>query len=418
MTATSGNVDDQFRQAAASGLTDSVSPRLDALARRAAEYVAARLDELAEAWYERMAEDPELAYDDTPEWREAGIANARRDIGREVRALLDGFVLPTSCPVEVLASARLAVGRDFTLWATIKAYRAGNAVQWEAWLEAVESLDVDAPTRVELLRRGSRFMFDYADRCSTWMEREYTRELESRVRSEEQRRMQAVKVLLDGGLPDQEALDYPLEGAHLALIVSGPDGAGVVSGLAAEMHCQMLALTVEPGTRWVWLATAAPRRSSLRRAILQLRPPSGTVVAVGGPATGAAGFRQAHAEAEQAQRVAEMRPVPVTLYEDVALEALALRDERGARALVARELGALAADDERSATLRTTLRAYFGAAQHASSAAAMLGVHERTVANRLRAVEERLGHPVRTRHAELDTALRLHELLLGPRDAS
>jgi DNA-binding PucR family transcriptional regulator len=135
-------------------------------------------------------------------------------------------------------------------------------------------------------------------------------------------------------------------------------------------------------------------------------------VAVGGPASGAEGFRRAHTEAQSAHRVALRRPAPVTLYDDVALEALAAEDDSRARAFVARELGPLAADDPRALTLRATLRAYFGVAQNASSAAALLGVHERTVANRLRAVEEHLGRPVSARHAELDTALRLHELLV------
>ena len=46
-----------------------------------------------------------------------------------------------------------------------------------------------------------------------------------------------------------------------------------------------------------------------------------------------------------------------------------------------------------------------------AAAAAALGVHEQTVAARLRAVEERTGRSVAARRAELETALRLREYL-------
>jgi len=49
----------------------------------------------------------------------------------------------------------------------------------------------------------------------------------------------------------------------------------------------------------------------------------------------------------------------------------------------------------------------------AASAAATLGVHQQTVANRLRAAEERLGHSVGSRRVELEIALRLRAALDG-----
>lgn len=140
--------------------------------------------------------------------------------------------------------------------------------------------------------------------------------------------------------------------------------------------------------------------------------PRGPVrLAIGGPAAGLDGFRRAHDEASQAHRVALLGAEPVTFYGDIGLLALAAQDESRARAFCARELGELAGGGERERTLRETLRAYLGTAHHASSAAALLGVHERTVANRIRTIEERLGRSVATRSAELDVALRLHGLL-------
>ena len=78
--------------------------------------------------------------------------------------------------------------------------------------------------------------------------------------------------------------------------------------------------------------------------------------------------------------------------------------------LLARELSGLDADDIRSGRLRQTLREW-RPGQNAAAAAAALGVHEQTVAQRLRTVEERTGRPVAARRAELETALRLRDLL-------
>lgn len=78
---------------------------------------------------------------------------------------------------------------------------------------------------------------------------------------------------------------------------------------------------------------------------------------------------------------------------------------------MARELSGLDGDDTRAARLRETLQAWFAAGHNATAAAAALGVHEQTVAQRLRTVEERTGRPVAARRAELETALRLRNLL-------
>ena len=94
----------------------------------------------------------------------------------------------------------------------------------------------------------------------------------------------------------------------------------------------------------------------------------------------------------------------------MTLEAALLADERVPRRLVEHELGPLAEDDERAATLRTTLDAYLRTGQNASAAAAMLNVNDRTVAYRIRSIEDLLGRSVAARGPELATALRLRRL--------
>jgi len=63
---------------------------------------------------------------------------------------------------------------------------------------------------------------------------------------------------------------------------------------------------------------------------------------------------------------------------------------------------------------KDTLRAYYRASGNASSAAAALGVHRRTVTARLEAIEERLGRRLDTISAEIETALRLDALERQP----
>jgi DNA-binding PucR family transcriptional regulator len=61
--------------------------------------------------------------------------------------------------------------------------------------------------------------------------------------------------------------------------------------------------------------------------------------------------------------------------------------------------------------LLETLRAYIDTGCNCSSAASLLNVRRQTVTSRLRLVEELLGRQIRTCLAEIDTALRLGELV-------
>ena len=156
--------------------------------------------------------------------------------------------------------------------------------------------------------------------------------------------------------------------------------------------------------------------SRAERTLERHLPPDGAELAIGDPGWGAEGFRETHRQARLAHGVALARPRPVTHYDDVALEAFAIQDWQAARDFAGRELGALAGDGRQPERLRATLREYFKVSQNAAAAAARLDVHERTVANRLRAAEEHLGRPVNSRRAEVETALRLLDVLETPPD--
>lgn len=137
-------------------------------------------------------------------------------------------------------------------------------------------------------------------------------------------------------------------------------------------------------------------------------------LAFGSEAGGPEGFRLTHRQAATAQRAALRTGATQTHHREVALEALAAADEEQAREFAARELRGLDGEDARSGRLRETLEAYYSCGHNAAAAAAALGVHEQTVAQRLRSVEERTGASVASRRAELEVALRLRRLLGAP----
>lgn len=81
---------------------------------------------------------------------------------------------------------------------------------------------------------------------------------------------------------------------------------------------------------------------------------------------------------------------------------------------VARELGALAADDDVSLRLAATLRTFLDENASRSRAAKRLGIHENTVSYRVRQAEEILGRSVDERALDLRVALSLVNVLREP----
>jgi hypothetical protein len=139
----------------------------------------------------------------------------------------------------------------------------------------------------------------------------------------------------------------------------------------------------------------------------------GISVAAGTAARGVEGFVLSHREALAARRVARMRggaPSPA-LYPDLALEALLIDDVDAASRFVARELGPLAAPDEATVRLATTLAVFLEEGASFVGAARRLGVHTNTVTYRVHRAEELRGRPVTDRQLELRLALRLTALL-------
>lgn len=310
--------------------------------------------------------------------------------------------LPERLPDVDAEGARLSARTGVPLSRHLALYRIGHAAQWEVWLDLVEDDAPDPAARRALLRRGSRFLFAYADWISGLAGAEYQHERDQLLRSHEQRRVHLVRELLDGRNDiDPEMLDYPLDAHHLGLVISGPDAPTAARALATRFDRRLLLVELVQDTWWAWLGGRRP----LTTAELQrIDIPAGVRVAVGDDAPGLDGFRRTHDEAVDAHRVSPHRQI--ALYDDVVLDVLIDHAADHAKRLAQRELRGIDGNDNRSATLRATLTAYFAHNQNTAATAAALGKHESTIAKRLRTIEHRTGRPITRRRAELELALR------------
>ena len=387
-----------------------MSTDVDTTFRLLAAELAGRRADLVAGYTSRLGEElPEWSVD-RPDLAEIIRVGAEAAIGGELRALADE-TLPDSCPEFDAEGARQCARLGVPLEAVVLQYRLGHAVQWEAWFEMVEDHGLEAARRRDLLERGSRFFFDYANRLTRFVVAEYDGERESLLRQTEQRRMFLVREVLAGRDAGADALGYDLSYHHLGVIAWGDAPDDAIRDLARRLRRTPLVVGAHEGESWGWLGGVRPLASESRVRLDEPRLADGTRLALGDEGQGVHGFRRTHLQAAVARRAADRRDDQVIRYEDVALEALAGTDRDAARAFVTRELHGLEGTDRRSERLRQTLAGYFRCGQNAAAAAAALGVHQQTVGHRLRTIEERLGRPVGDRRAELEVALRLREYL-------
>jgi DNA-binding PucR family transcriptional regulator len=161
-------------------------------------------------------------------------------------------------------------------------------------------------------------------------------------------------------------------------------------------------------TFWIWLG--APRQldfSGLECAVFTTA--DSLTISAGEPRSGIGGWRLSHLEAEAAAPVAALEGPGLVRHSNVALLASALYREEVGRSLTSRYLEPL--DRHRDAEdLKNTLRTYFELSCNAASTASALGVNRHTVQRRLRRVEEAIGEPPSSRHAEFGVALQLERL--------
>jgi hypothetical protein len=386
---------------------------VDADIRQLAAWLESSVQEVTDAVDARLHDEvPEYFEGIDPSMADAERASVVANLRAVAHGLRHGRALPDRLPPGAVDEALLAANEGLPWAAVLRTYMIGHASLWEQLLAQVERLGLPDVRRVEALRVLSRYLFAYVDLITGQLAEVYQAERDRLLRSQERRRASLTRELLAGMPVSEEELGYRLRADHVGVIAWGRNPEASATQLAQELGCTLLIAPGGARSVWAWLGGRPRIEAAAARALGRFSPQEGTFLAFGEE-----GFVQTHRQALQAYRVAAIRGAPVTRYDDVALEALVVQDERLAKDFVARELGALASPDAKTARLRATLRAYFSLGQNASAAGALLKVHERTVGYRLATIEERIGRPIIGRRDELGLALRIHALLESDSDA-
>ena len=378
---------------------------------------------------------------------EVSASNRANALGILTRlARRDGDYPPITVPPEALDIVRTVVRRGVDLDVIFQAYRRGQNIAWEHWMAAAGRVVPPGPLLVEVLQTSSRFLFDYVDQVIAQVIAEAQREREEVLGGALARRVETVRLILDGAPIDRqrasERLGYDLDRRHTALVVwteagdstrrdggaagrdtSTRDGeaahgalesaAGLLAHAAgAPRPLMFLAAT---STLWAWLGSRTdPSPVALAAAMSSAHPR--VRVAVGPTRAGITGFRTSHAAALDVQRLVAGRPDGERLlfHHDLEVTALAARDQALAAEFVASTLGPLAADTDTAERLRETLRVFLDEAENAPRAADRLHTHRNTVLQRVARATEILGRRPGERRLACELALELAHRL-GPR---
>jgi hypothetical protein len=366
--------------------------------------VRARQDEIARAVFGRIHAIGEGAEADL-EYRD-GLRHAAE---AAVDYTIDALEAPAgaTCPVPdtVHSQARLAARRGVPLETVLRRYLAGHAMLGDFIAEEAERIELPAG----VLRWVLRTQAAATDQVVADISGSYLREAASvQPRSTRQRRVEVVARLLNGELADPTGLDYDLDGWHLAMALRGPEGQAALDAISSTMDARKLIVPAADDTTWMWFGTRHRLEPSAVHHVASRSLAKGTWVGIGESAGGLAGWRLSHKQAAAALAVSMRRSEISTRYADVALLASVIGDDLLKASL--RQLYLVPLDDGPGGVLRDTISAYLAARRNVTSAAAALSVDRRTVANRLRAAEERIGTSLDRCLGQLEIALQLDQL--------
>ncbi|MBP2396892.1 PucR family transcriptional regulator [Paenarthrobacter nicotinovorans] len=311
---------------------------------------------------------------------------------------------------EATLEARETAQAGVDLLELIHTYRVLQSATWDVLLDLTTTLIPDASQQLEIQKWVSQLQHRWHDVVVANVIDAYRSEQHRFFyKSEDHRLRNELRDFIAGRRTARPNTGYPFEGQHLSVVAWGNDPKGTIDLAATLINSEVpLVLESTGGAFLGWLAVKDGQNADAQ--VIEGDFPDGAHLALGSIDKGFSGFRRSHQRAWRAYKVGRLTGARITRYTDVALEAVFATNMQAVRDLVLQQLGPLLADPRKD-ILCDTLRAYFSAGCNAVAAAAALQVHERTVAYRLRSIEERLGISVAERHVELLVALRLYGLL-------
>jgi DNA-binding PucR family transcriptional regulator len=384
--------------------------------------------ELCRALVEQMLRDiPQLVADKPLE--DLLKASVTANVMAALDTLASGPDPDLEAPAAAVEYARRLAQRGIPISALLRAYRLGQAGFQQRMLLGVAAETQQPDVLVEASVQLSTLAFFYVDRISEQVVAAYQSERDRWLRNRTAVRAARVMSVLANGAADigdaEKSLGYPLRQIHRGAVV-WVDGRTqdadrlsrleqVVGKLADQLGSERAPLVIAPddSTVWAWLPVPSrPPEPSDRKPV---ETDGGTWIALGDPAPGVDGFRLSHRQARQAQVVAMAadpdRRAIVTESAQAGLVALMCTDLESVGVWVQHTLGPLAVDDEASARLRETVRAFLAAGGSYTAAAQELILHKNTVHYRIRKAEEARGRPLSDGRLDVEVALLAIHLL-------
>jgi hypothetical protein len=342
---------------------------------------------------------------DTEFWEAQRTAvGAAVDYG--IEAIEFGEARCRDVPAIFHAQARLTARSSVSLDMMMRRYFAGYVLLGDYLMREADKCSLNGGA-LQCIMRDTAAVFD---RLISTIAEEYQREAQGFISTPEERMAARVRSLLSGELLEAADIDYEFEAWHLGAVASGGCSSEVLREMAQRLDRRLLLVRPDDGTLWAWFGGRRAVDPENLDAVLSSVWPDESVLALGEPAKGLAGWRLTHRQAQAVLPVARRSANGRVQYADAALLASVLQDDLLIGSLQERYLAPLAEERDGGATLRATLRAFFSSDRNVSSAAALLGVNRHTVTNRLRIVEERIGRSLSSAGAEVEAALRLHDL--------
>lgn len=341
-----------------------------------------------------------------PEFLEGQRLTVPAAVDYGIKAIEFGEARCREVPAIFHAQARLTARSVVSLDQMMRRYFAGYVLLGDFLIREADHCSLDGST-LQCIMRDTAAVFD---RLISTVAEEYQREARGLISSPDERMAARVRALLSGELLEAADIDYELDAWHLGAVASGDCAADALRELAQPLDRRLLLVRSGHDTVWAWFGGRRPVQPETLETLLSSQWPQGVSLALGESAAGPAGWRQTHRQAQAVLPVAKRTEGGWVLYADAGLLASVLQDDLLTGSLQERYLAPLAAERDGGAALRATLRAFFASDRNVSSAAALLGVNRHTVTNRLRAVEERIGRSLTTSGAEIEAALRLHDL--------
>lgn len=328
-------------------------------------------------------------------------------------------------PIAAVEYARRLAQRGVSTFALIRAYRLGQA---QFLRRLIEDLIEHGSGAQSIEGRATLLMVDRVtqavDKVVEALLVAYARAREEWLSPEAITRARVRSVLneksLDVATAQERLGAYAVRQHHLGIEVwinGESPGPATVDRLrelsrsfAAAARCSdpPLFVAIDESSACTWLPLGTHTdvdRDRLSSVVAQNRD---AFAAVGEPEASLSGFRRTHEQAMSAAAVAHVTARPperLTPYAVVAPIAAMSSEIDATRKWVAETLGLLAADGERQAGLRETLRVFLASDGSFAATAKKLGLHRNTAQYRVRVATEMRGRSLREGRLDVELAL-------------